>query len=204
MRDTPVVATLMILCASVFVAQIVTGNALIEWLALWPPGLPEAGPFATSRFHPWQLITYAFLHGGILHLALNMYALWLFGAPLERRWGGQRFAAFYLACVLGAALLHLAVAEFELARGAIAAPVVGASGGVFGLLLAFGMLYPDVELLLLFPPMPVRARWFVIGYGVVELVAGVTGTANGMAHFAHLGGMLTGYLLLRGGGTWFR
>ncbi|MGD2083023.1 MAG: rhomboid family intramembrane serine protease [Chromatiales bacterium] len=202
MNDTPVVSTLLILCGLVFIVELGTGNALVGSLALWPLGLQGAGSLGGSQFRPWQIVTYAFLHGGLLHLALNMYALWLFGAPLERRWGSQRFAAFYFICVMGAALMHLAVAEVELAHGAMAYPVVGASGGVFGLLLAFGMLYPNVELLLLIPPMPVKARWFVIGYGALELFAGVTGTAAGMAHFAHLGGMLTGYLLLRGGRSW--
>jgi membrane associated rhomboid family serine protease len=201
MNDTPVVSTLLILCGLVFIVQLGTGNALVESLALWPLGLQGAGSLGGSQFHPWQILTHAFLHGGLLHLALNMYALWLFGAPLERRWGSQRFAAFYFICVIGAALMHLAVAHVELAHGAMAYPVVGASGGVFGLLLAFGMLYPNVELLLI-PPMPVKARWFVIGYGALELFAGLTGTAAGVAHFAHLGGMLAGYLLLRGGRSW--
>jgi membrane associated rhomboid family serine protease len=199
-KDTPVVLSLLILCTLVFLADLATGNTLIYWLALWPGGLFEAvGMLHGPRFHVWQIVTYAFLHGGVLHLTLNLYALWLFGVPLERRWGPQRFAVYFFACVIGAALVHLAVAEFDLAHGGSAYPVVGASGGVFGLLLAFGMRYPDVELILLFPPIPVKALWFVIGYGVVELVAGVTGTAAGIAHFAHLGGMLTGFLLLRGG-----
>ncbi len=180
------------------------GQAPIEWLALWPLGLASGGPDSISYFHPWQILTYAFLHGSPLHLLLNMYALWLFGAPLERRWGSSRFAFFYFTCVMGAALVHLAVAEVVLARGGAAYPVIGASGGVFGLLLAFGMLYPEVRLMLILVPVPIKARWFVIGYGLVELTAGVTGAANGVAHFAHLGGMLTGYLLLRGGSSGFR
>jgi membrane associated rhomboid family serine protease len=203
-RDTPVVFLIVGLCVLAFVAELGAGTTLLEWLALWPPGLADAGVPDAMRFHPWQVVTYAFLHGSPLHLMLNLYALWLFGSPLERRWGAESFGAFYLACVVGAALVQLAVAGMALAGGGIAHPVVGASGGVFGLLLAFGMRYPDVRLMLLFPPMAVRARTFVIGYGVVELVAGVTGTAEGVAHFAHLGGMLTGYLLLRGTGTWFR
>jgi len=197
-KDTPVVFSLLILCVLAFLGELAAGNTSIDWLALWPLGLFDGGSLGDSRFHPWQIVTYALLHGGALHLVLNLYALWLFGAPLERRWGSQRFAFFFFACVIGAALVHLTVAEFDLAHGGTAYPVVGASGGAFGLLLAFGMLYPDAELMLLFPPIRVRALWFAIGYGVVELVAGVAGTAPGMAHFAHLGGMLTGYLLLRG------
>jgi len=198
--DTPVVAAILALCGLAFLLELATNGAPIQWLALWPLGLSVRGLPGGSLFEPWQLLTYSFLHGGLLHLALNMYALWLFGAPLERRWGGSRFAVFYFTCVIGAALAHLVVAELLLARGGAAHPVLGASGGVFGLLLAFGMLFPDVQLLLLIPPMPIKARWFVIGYGAVELAAGITGTASSVAHFAHLGGMLTGYLLLRGAG----
>lgn len=197
MRDIPVVTALLVACGLMFLAEQSAGNSLIGWLALWPLGLTTTVPLNAAAFHPWQIVSYGFLHGSVLHLALNLYALWLFGAPLERRWGAARFAAFYFSCVIGAALMHLIVAEFVLARGVAAYPVIGASGGVFGLLLAFGYLYPDRQLLLLFPPIPIKARWFVIGYGVIELVAGVTGTASGIAHFAHLGGMLTGYLLLR-------
>ncbi|MCB1750217.1 MAG: rhomboid family intramembrane serine protease [Gammaproteobacteria bacterium] len=202
MRDTPVVGTLLAVCGLIFLFELGTGNILINSLALWPLGLLQAGSLTASEFRPWQIVTYGFLHGGTLHLVLNLYALWLFGTPLERRWGAVRFTAFYFTCIIGAALMHLIVAEFALTHGVAAYPVVGASGGIFGLLLAFGMLYPERQLLLPLPPVRIEARWFVLGYGVVELVAGITGTANGMAHFAHLGGMLTGYLLLRGA-VWF-
>jgi len=196
MSDTPAVAAILVLCGLAFLLELNTGSALIQWLALWPLGL-SGGPGEVSDFQPWQLLSYSFLHGSVLHLALNMYALWLFGSPLERRWGSSRFALFYFSCVMGAALAHLVVAEVVVSGGGMAYPVLGASGGVFGLLLAFGLLFPDVQLMLLVPPMPIKARWLVIGYGVIELAAGVTGSASGIAHFAHLGGMLTGYLLLR-------
>ena len=147
---------------------------------MWPLDLSHAAPLGSyPRFEPWQILTYAFLHGGVLHLVLNFYALWLFGVPLERRWGSVRFAAFYFTCIVGAALMHLIVAELALRGGGGAYPVVSASGGIFGLLLAIGLLYPDRQLLLLVPPIPVKARWFVIGYGVVELVAGVTKRGRG-------------------------
>lgn len=191
------VMLLLVLNVMVFLAEASMGNTLIAQFALWPLGvLGDAG--LAPQFHVWQLVSYGFLHGGLLHIALNMYALWLFGTPLEQRWGSGPFLAFYLSCVIGAALTHLVVAEFMLMRGYPAYPVIGASGGVFGLLLAFGYLYPRVQLMLLIPPIPIEARWFVIGYGAIELFAGVTGTESGVAHFAHLGGMLTGYLLLRG------
>jgi membrane associated rhomboid family serine protease len=200
MRGTPVVAALLAACGLVFVAELGVGDVLFGALALWPLGVTDAGPLGTAQFQPWQLVSYAFLHGGVLHLVLDMYALWLFGAPLERRWGSRRFAIFYFACVIGAGMTQLLVGELAFVQGGATYPVVGASGGVFGLLLAFGLLYPDVRLLLLIPPVPIKAKWFVIGYGLVELVAGITGTAAGIAHFAHLGGMLTGFLLLRGAG----
>jgi membrane associated rhomboid family serine protease len=142
------------------------------------------------------LLTYGFLHAGVLHIVLNMYALWLFGSRLEYLWGGRRFAAYYLACVVGAALVQLVVSEINLAQGGVAYPVLGASGGVFGILLAFGLTFPETRLMLLIPPIPIKAKWFVLIYGVIELVAGVTGTLEGIAHFAHLGGMLTGLILL--------
>ena len=197
MKDTPVVGAIMALCGVVFVLELVAGNLFVESLAMWPLRLTNTAGVTGFSFQPWQILTYAFLHGSVLHLVLNMYALWLFGVPLERRWGSAAFAGYYFACVIGAAVVHLIVAEYALAHGGAAYPVVGASGGIFGLLLAIGKLYPDWRLLLLFPPVPIKARWFVVAYGAVELIAGVTGTADGIAHFAHLGGMLTGYLMLR-------
>ena len=197
----PVVGTLLLVNGLAFVVELSHALFLIDWFALWPVGLVQSPmEVAAPHFWPWQIVTYAFLHGGLLHLALNMYALWMFGSQLEYRWGGKRFAFYYFACVIGAALAQLVVSEVALLQGAEAYPVLGASGGVFGLLLAFGVLFPDTELLLLFPPIPIKAKWFVIGYGVIELLAGVTGTLAGIAHFAHLGGMLTGWLLLRYGG----
>jgi membrane associated rhomboid family serine protease len=196
---TPVVRILLLINGLVFLAELGYAQTLIEWFALWPVRLiePMTWEAATENFSPWQIVTYAFLHGGVVHLALNMYALWLFGARLEQRWGGRLFAIYYLGCVVGAALVQLVVSEIALIQGGQAYPVLGASGGVFGLLLAFGLLFPETTLILLFPPIPVKARWFVLGYAAVELVAGVTGTQAGVAHFAHLGGMLTGWLLLR-------
>jgi len=196
---TPVVRTLLLLNGAFFLAELLYPNLLIGWLALWPGGLivPTAAAEGAPAFWPWQLITYAFLHGGLLHLGLNMYALWLFGSGLEDLWGGRKFAVFYFSCVIGAGLTQLVVSEIALLQGGDAYPVLGASGGVFGLLVAFGMLFPETRLILLFPPVPIKAKWFVIGYGAIELLAGVTGSMMGVAHFAHLGGMVTGYLLLR-------
>ena len=192
---TPVVQMLLIANVLAFLAEMGTGGSLVQWFALWPPGLLT--PANAPSFYPWQMFTYAFLHGGVLHLALNMYALWMFGSRLEAVWGPRRFAFYYFTCVLGAAVLQTVVSEWSLYSGAPAYPVIGASGGVFGLLLAYGLMFPNTVLMLLFPPIPVKAKWYAFGYGVVELFAGVSGSMSGVAHFAHLGGMLAGWLLLR-------
>ena len=170
------------------------GNVSAQ-LALWPLG--------SGFFGPWQTVTYAFLHGNFNHLFFNMFALWMFGLPIERAWGTQRFLLFYLVCVLGAAATQLIVQQ---ATGAMY-PTIGASGAVFGLLLAYGVTWPDNRVLLIFFPVPIKAKWFVLIYGAIELIFGVTGTMPGVAHFAHLGGLVGGALLLwrwgwRPGMTW--
>jgi len=162
-------------------------------LALWPLATPAQMNFSgvgviDTGFGPWQLITYGLLHGGIGHLFFNMFALYMFGLPIEQAWGSRRFVIYYLVCIVGAGVVQLATAA---ATGEIY-PTIGASGGVFGLLLAFGMMYPNQRILLLIPPVPIRAKYFVVGYGLLTLFFGVTGTMAGVAHFAHLGGMLFG------------
>jgi membrane associated rhomboid family serine protease len=197
---TPVVQWLLLINGALYLAEQLLFAPLLIWFALWPLGLGDAAALGDGvpAFWPWQLVTYGFLHGGLWHLVLNMYALWLFGTRLEYLWGSQRFATYYLVCVVGAALAQMVVSEINLAQGGEAYPVLGASGGVFGVLLAFGLTFPEARLILLFPPIPIKAKWFVLIYGAIELVAGVTGTLEGVAHFAHLGGMVTGvYLLYR-------
>jgi membrane associated rhomboid family serine protease len=157
----------------------------MAWLALWPLG--------SGEFMPWQVVTYAFMHGSMIHIFFNMMALWMFGGELERVWGPQRFAHFYAASILTAAGAQLLIAPL-LGQGY---PTVGASGGTFGLLLAFGMMFPNRTIMPLFPPIPMKAKVFVAIYGGIELFMGVTGTASGVAHFAHLGGMLGGWLMMR-------
>ena len=164
-------------------------ETMFTLFALWPPGQSGAPPFM-----PWQLVSYSFLHGGAGHLFFNMFALWMFGGDLERLWGPRRFAIVYFASVLAGALAQLAIGQLS---GGPAVPVVGASGGVFGLLLAFAMVFPERRVMLLIPPIPMPARVFVTLYGLLELVLGVTGTQAGVAHFAHLGGMLGGWLAMR-------
>lgn len=156
--------------------------------ALWP----FASRFA--EFMPWQLLSYGFLHdiGGINHILFNMFGLWMFGRDLERTMGSQRFLIYYLTCVVGAGIVQLIVATM----GGGDYPTVGASGGVFGLLLAYAMAFPNRIVMLLIPPIPMKAKYFVLFYGLLELYLGLSGSAPGVANFAHLGGMLFGYLLI--------
>jgi membrane associated rhomboid family serine protease len=155
---------------------------------LWPPGGME------SRFAPWQLVTYAFLHGSFTHIFFNMLALYMFGGDIERLFGSRFFLWFYLGSVISAAVTHLVVTAL---MGSPAVPMVGASGGVYGVLLAYGLYFPYRRIMLLIPPIPMNARTFVIVFAVVELALGVTQTAAGVAHFAHLGGMLGGFLMIQ-------
>ena len=188
----------MIINGLVFLATAVptTGHLLTVLFALWPFGA-EGFTYGTARmetlgFMPWQLVTYSFLHDGLGHLFFNMFALWMFGMELENAWGSYRFALFYFICVVGAGVTHLVAT-----LGGIPVPTVGASGGVFGVLLAFGMLFPDRSIFLFPFPFPIKARIYVIGYGLVSLFSGMSNVADGIAHFAHLGGMVFGYFLIR-------
>ncbi len=166
-------------------------SATLARFALWPIGVPPAG--RGMSFEPWQPLTYAFLHGGIVHLALNMFALWMFGRDCEVVLGARRYLVLYFAAVLSAAAVQLAVAAIAHKGGA----TIGASGGVFGVLLTFAVLFPRRRLMLLFPPIPMPAWLFVTLYGLLELGNGVFGTNAGVAHFAHLGGMLGAGVVLR-------
>jgi membrane associated rhomboid family serine protease len=168
----------------VFVLDSALGGGLSGWLALWPLG---------DGFMPWQMLTYAFVHASVQHIFFNMFGLYMFGADVERVWGERRFLAYYLACALAAALTQLVIASFGVAAG----PTVGASGAIFGVLLAYARLFPHRMIMPLIPPIPMRAPVFVALYGVLELVLGVSGAQAGVAHFAHLGGLLGGFLLLR-------
>lgn len=179
-----VTQALIVATALAFLAQMAGGGALFAQFALWPIG---------PQFAPWQLVTYAFLHGSVAHLAFNMLGLYMFGSDLERVWGSQRYLAYYAVSVVSAAAAQLGFAELS----GSPFPAVGASGGVFGLLLAFALYFPRRTVVPLIPPIPMPAWVFATIYGILELVLGVTGTASGIAHFAHLGGMLGGYLLIR-------
>ena len=157
---------------------------------------------ASPFFHFWQPLTHMFMHGGFWHLFFNMYSLLIFGSAIERAIGEKKFLILYFVCGLGAAGLHLGVQWFQLQTDPAAAltvmqiPTVGASGAIYGILIAFAMLNPEATLVLLFPPIPMKAKWWVLIFAGIELVTGVTGTVDGIAHFAHLGGMLFGFLLM--------
>jgi membrane associated rhomboid family serine protease len=187
----PVTQTLLIANVAVFLLEMAAGMSFLEAFALWPP---TSGPSPAPSFQLWQLVTYSFLHANITHIFFNMFALYMFGSDIERLFGSRFFAAYYFVSVLAAAICHLLVTSW---LGATPYPTVGASGGVYGLLLAYGMYFPNRQLMLLIPPIPMRARTFVVVFALLELVLGVTGTAAGVAHFAHLGGMLGGYLMIR-------
>ncbi len=221
----PVVKNLLIINVLLLLATFGLGTAfrvnLIEELGLYFP--------ASSNFHPYQIVTHMFMHGGWFHLFFNMFALWMFGRVLESVWGPKRFFLYYIVTGLGAAGLHLLVnyinyrslisglsqeevriiveqgrqmtrfpnVEMRDLAVLLNTPTVGASGAVFGVLLGFGMLFPNTRLMLLFPPIPIKAKYLVIGYGALELYLGLTQPGSNIAHFAHLGGMVFGFFLIK-------
>jgi membrane associated rhomboid family serine protease len=251
----PAVKNLIIINAVLLLLATVlerTGFDLVRYLGLFYPG--------SDLFRPYQLATHMFMHGGLMHLFFNMYALWIFGSALEQVWGSKRFLFYYFVTGMGAAALHIFVSWIEISHVQSAAkalmntltpeafeefavkyfgkninpntldsfvsrwsampespvllaqaeqmvvslvssmmniPTVGASGAVFGVLLAFGMLFPNSQLMLIFPPIPVKAKYFVIGYGVLELALGLSNQGSNVAHFAHVGGMIFGFLLIK-------
>jgi len=182
-----VIFALLVANGIAFALQQLSPRFLIINFALWPFGVPN------SPFAPWQLITYGFLHGNLSHIFFNMFGLWMFGRDLERLMGPRRFLTYYFTCVVGAAFVQLIVAGTQ---GGLY-PTLGASGGVFGILLAYGLTYPNRMVVLIFPPIPMKAKYFVLFYGLFELYLGLSGGAPGVANFAHLGGMFFGFILLR-------
>ena len=182
-----VIFVLLIANGLVFALQEMSPRFMLLNFALWP------ATHSQSPFMPWQLLTYGFLHGNLTHIAFNMFGLWMFGQDLERLWGPRRFLTFFLVCVVGAGFIQLLVAGWE---GGLY-PTVGASGGLFGILLAYGLTFPNRIVVPLFPPIPMRAITFVIVFGLLELYLAVSGKTPSIANFAHLGGMLFGYMMLR-------
>lgn len=213
--STPVTTNLIIINMLMLAADFVLGRKgidLSDWLGLHY--------FDAPHYHTWQAVTYMFMHANFEHLFFNMFSLYMFGRLLEMAWGAQRFLIYYLVCGVGAAIvqqvawryglvgdwLHqIQLEDPDFTYGQLMLEgtkylnrlvTVGASGSIFGILLAFGMMFPNAQIFLLFPPMPLKAKWLVIGYGLIELFCGVAGSGDGVAHFAHLGGMLFGFLLI--------
>ena len=179
----PATQALLLANVAIFFLGELLGPGLLSAFALWPVG---------AGFWPWQVVSYAFLHGSFNHLFFNMLGLWMFGGELEQVWGQKRFVQFYFASVVAAALTQLLVNAL---LGSMA-PTIGASGGLFGLLLAFAMIFPN-RIILLFFVIPMKAKYLVALYGLIELYQGAYVLNSGVAHFAHLGGMLGGLLTLR-------
>lgn len=190
---TPAVKNLIIINAILLVATYFVGDAMYEKLALFAFGSPF--------FKPWQIITHMFMHGGFWHFFFNMYTLAMFGTVLENLWGSKKFLIFYFVTGIGAALCHNFVMDLQIAHGASAlmgVPTVGASGAIYGVLLGFAMVYPQAELrLLFFPFVPLKAKWLAVIFAVLELIMGISANGDGIAHFAHLGGMLFAWLLIK-------
>lgn len=181
----PVTKAFLLACVGFFcLFELDPFSGLAPWLELWP--------LTSGAFMPWQLVTYAFLHGDFTHLLFNMLGLWMFGGELERVWGGKRYTHILIASTLSAAIVQLLFTWVIGSR----APTVGASGAIFGLLLSFGMLFPNRIIVPLIPPVPMKAKYFVAIFGGLELVLGFS-RSSGIAHFAHLGGMLGAWLLIR-------
>lgn len=164
------------------------GGIIFSYCSLYP----GSGNVLPVWYRPWTFVTYMFLHGGFAHLFFNMYALFLFGSVLERVWGTRKFLFYYFATGIGAGMIHIVV---QMLTGDFA-PTVGASGAIFGLLLGYAMLYPDTVMGLIFPPVRMKAKWFVLIYAAIELLLGVSGAQSGVAHFAHLGGLLVGLAIM--------
>ncbi|MBQ1709193.1 MAG: rhomboid family intramembrane serine protease [Bacteroidales bacterium] len=181
----PAVKNLLIINIIVFLGTELIGDPMYQLFALFPIGSPF--------FRWWQFVTHMFMHGNFAHIFFNMWSLFVFGPLLERLWGSKKFLIFYFVCGLGAALCHELVLMTQPLSNI---PTVGASGAIYGLLLGFGMLYPNYVLTLVFPPVSLKAKWFVVIFAVIELVTGILGTRDGVAHFAHLGGMLFGLILI--------
>ena len=196
---------IIIINVLIMIMTSLNGDFMYEKFALFYP----TSPF----FHWWQPVTHMFMHGGFWHLFFNMYTLYFFGRVLEERWGARKFLVFYFVTGLGAALVHTGVEWLQMhhwmnqvAEGMLSAqakihalkmtPTVGASGAIYGVLMGFAVLYPDAVMSLIFPPISMKAKWFVLVFAAIELLTGVTGVGGGIAHFAHLGGLIFGYLLL--------
>ncbi len=206
-RITPTVRNLLI--ANILIHFI--GSNLPEEIfygnfAFFDPFLPNSPDPINPNFKPWQIISHMFLHSGTPHLFSNMFGLFIFGPTLESYMGSKKFFIYYILCGLGAVLVQGGLNYYDMSQmvydssqyeAAVKSKMVGASGAIFGILGAFGFLFPNIEMMLLFFPFPIKAKYFVALYGIYELVQGAAGFQTGIAHFAHLGGLITGLFLLK-------
>lgn len=187
---TPVVKNLIIINLIIWIGSTLIGDTMYEKFALFP--------FESPLFKYHQMLTHMFMHGNFWHVFFNMYTLMIFGGVVEQIIGEKKFLILYFVCGLGAAGLHLAV---QAIGGGSDIPCVGASGAIYGLIMAYAILFPDSKLTLLFPPVTLSAKWMVIIFVAIELVTGIGGNlvtfTDGIAHFAHLGGMLFAWLLIK-------
>ena len=232
MNVTPVVKQLLIINVLFFIGTLISGDVAYKFLALYFPENPD--------FHAWQPITHMFMHGGYMHIAFNMFALYSFGSALEHFWGGKKFLFFYISCGLGAALVNTAVNYYFFQEGlnvlmnqgfpkaeilsvlngkgnneivpilnspdfknfvsAYLGSVVGASGAIYGTIVAFAFMFPNAELALMFIPVPIKAKYFVPGLVLIDLYLGISGQSifggGGIAHFAHVGGAVFGFAIM--------
>lgn len=199
---TPVVKQLIYANIGVFLALTILRIFVQPFYLValyWLGVVPREAVFA---LHLWQPVTYLFLHGGFWHLFFNLFALWMFGAPLERDWGGRRFLRYYFLTGIGAALVNIAASLYWGGPAATAA-TIGASGAIYGILLAFGLLYPNQPIFIWFV-LPVPARIFVLIFGALAFLSALEGPGTGISHVSHLGGMLFGLAYLRGGWLYYR
>jgi membrane associated rhomboid family serine protease len=201
------VKRLLILNISIFIlGGILARDFIIQYFAFFNPVLPGNEELLNPNFMIWQPLTYMFFHGGFSHLFGNMFALFIFGTNIEYYMGSKKFLNYYLLTGVGAALLYAVYNSFQMQASGVdsdpywamaSTPMIGASGAVFGLLIAYGVLFPNVELFLLFIPFPIKAKYFVTFYGLYELYLGSSGVQSGVAHFAHVGGLVAGFILLQ-------
>lgn len=193
-RITPIVKHFIIINVIMFVLTLLAENFMLEKFALFY--------FNSPFFKPYQLISHIFMHGGFMHILFNMYSLYIFGSVLESVWGGKKFFIYYMVTGIGAALFHLFITYLRIESGVLdpylasIIPMVGASGAIYGLLLAYGVLFPNNVLTLFFPPVSLKAKYMVFVFGGLEFLLGLGGSGDGVAHFAHLGGMLFGFVIL--------
>ena len=193
-RITPIVKHFIIINVIMFALTLLAENFMLEKFALFY--------FNSPFFKPYQLISYIFMHGGFMHILFNMYSLYIFGSVLESVWGGKKFIIYYMVTGIGAALFHLFITYLRIESGVLdpylasIIPMVGASGAIYGLLLAYGVLFPNNVLTLFFPPVSLKAKYMVFVFGGLEFLLGLGGSGDGVAHFAHLGGMLFGFVIL--------